>query len=520
MTRELAALTARSYDLVVVGGGIYGICAVREAARRGLSACLLERDDFAAATSANSLRIIHGGLRYLQHGDLRRMRQSIGERRLLQWLAPRLVRPLPCLMPTYGHGLKGPELLRIALALNDLVGFDRNRGLEPAEQLPRGETFSQSELLRLLPGVPREGLTGGALWYDCQVTSSERLALAFLQSGIAAGAVVANYVEMTDVRHADGRINGVRAVDRLTGAELEVQARAVLNATGPWVDQVLTRTGTRAGAPRFVPSKAFNLLLRRPLFERYAVGLAGRWKFEDRDAIVQKGAQLFFVVPWRTGCLVGTRHLRSAGPDDLDVTEADVARFLTEINEAYPAAELSRDDVLAVYSGLLPEAAGHMGAEVQLQKHPSFRDHREDGLDGLYTVVGVKWTTAREVASRTISRIAGRIAPAAAHPAPETAPLSGAEPDGPATPERVRRAVHDELAQRLSDVVFRRTTLGAGGHPGIDALERCADLVAAELGWSQTRRQAELADVEAEFHRRRSYPAARSSAVTTGVTLA
>lgn len=520
MTRDLAALAARSYDLVVVGGGIYGICAVREAARRGLTACLLERDDFAAATSANSLRIIHGGLRYLQHGDLRRMRQSIGERRLLQWLAPRLVQPLPCLMPTYGHGLKGPEVLRVALALNDLVGFDRNKGLAPADQLPRGRTFSRSELLRLLPEVPREGLTGGALWYDCQVSSSERLALAFLQSGIAVGAAAANYVEMTGVQQADGRIIGVRAVDRLTGAELEVRARAVLNAAGPWVDEVLARAQARRGATWFAPSKAFNLLLRRPLFERYAVGLAGRWKFEDRDAIVQKGAQLFFVVPWRSGCLVGTRHLRSAGAEDLEVTEADVARFIAEINDAYPAADVSRDDVLAVYSGLLPEAAGHTGAEVQLQKHPGFRDHREDGLDGLYTVVGVKWTTAREVAARTISRIAARIAPAAANPVPESTPLRGAVPDGPATPDRIRRAVRDELAQRLSDVVFRRTTLGADGHPGVPALEHCADLVAAELGWSAARRQAELADVDAEFRRRRSYPAAQSSAVTTGVTLA
>jgi glycerol-3-phosphate dehydrogenase len=135
-------------------------------------------------------------------------------------------------------------------------------------------------------------------------------------------------------------------------------------------------------------------------------------------------------------------------------------------------------------------------------------------------VIGVKWTTAREVAARTISRIAARIAPAAVHPTQESAPLAGAEPDGPATPERVRRAVHNELAQRLSDVVFRRTTLGADGHPGMDALERCADLVAAELGWSPARRQAELADVDAEFRRRRSYPAARSSGVPTGVTLA
>jgi glycerol-3-phosphate dehydrogenase len=131
MTRDLPALASRSFDLVVVGGGIYGICAAREAALRGLAVCLLERGDFVGETSSNSLRIIHGGLRYLQHGDLRRMRESIGERRRLQRLAPALVRPLPCVMPTYGHGLMGKEALAVALAVNDLVGFDRNAGVAP-----------------------------------------------------------------------------------------------------------------------------------------------------------------------------------------------------------------------------------------------------------------------------------------------------------------------------------------------------------------------------------------------------
>jgi glycerol-3-phosphate dehydrogenase len=515
--RDLPALAACEYDLAVVGGGIYGICAAREAARRGLATCLLERGDFAGETSANSLRIIHGGLRYLQHGDLRRMRESIGERRLLQRLAPKLVRPLPCLMPTYGHGLKGPEVLRVALALNDLVGWDRNSGLAPGEQLPRGRVLGRAELLSLLPQVSRDGLTGGAIWYDAQVTSSERLALAFLASGVAAGVAAANYVEVTGLLDRGGRVAGVGAVDRLTGDRVEVRARAVLNTAGPWADDLLRRAGVDA-PPLFQASKAFNLLLNRPLFDRFAVGLAGRWAFRDRDAIVQKGAQLFFVVPWRDRCLVGTRHLRPEGPDDVVTTEADVRRFIAEVNEAYPAAGLAREDVLAVYSGLLPEAPGHGGAEVQLQKQAAFRDHRLDGHDGLYTSVGVKWTTAREVAAQTVTRLAQRIAPGALTPARDDAPLPAAEPDGPATPPRVRRAVQEEMAQRLADVVFRRTTLGADGHPGAEALERCADLVAAELGWNPARRQEELALTEAEFQRRGSRPAAPAPAATTGAS--
>lgn len=541
MTRDLAALASRPFDLIVIGGGIYGICAAREGARRGLAVCLVERGDFIGETSSNSLRIIHGGLRYLQHGDLRRMRESIGERRLLQHLAPALVRPLPCVMPTYGHGLMGKEALRIALALNDLVGFDRNAGLGPDRRLPRGRVIGRGELLDIAPAVLRAGLTGGAIWYDCQATSTERLAFAFLRSAADAGATCANYTEVTGFLQAAGRITGVRVSDRLGDGAFEIRGRAVLNAAGPWVDEVLARV-TGGTAPRqFVASKAFNLLVRRQLFPRYAVGLAGRGSVRDESAIVQKGSQLFFVVPWRGRSIIGTRHVRWAGAGDAAIPEGEIEAFIGDINRAYPDARLALDDVLAVYSGLLPETGAHAGPTVQLLKHPAFRDHAADGRAGLYSMVGVKWTTARHVASRTIERIATgsgwKIAPGPG----ETAPLPGAASDeegnarraygagdaalarpiAPGTAVTAGEVVHgmrEEMARRLPDVVLRRTDLAADGHPGTRVLEACADVMGAELGWSPARRRTELELAEDTLRRRHSRPGSAPALATGALT--
>ena len=197
MERDPSKLQRNKYDLLVIGGGIYGACVTWDAALRGLSVALVEKGDFASATSANSLKIIHGGLRYLQHGDFKRMRESIRERRTLMEIAPHLVHPLPVLIPTFGHGMQGREVLSLALMINDLIGFDRNRLDDPEKHICRGRVISRRECLELLPGIHKKDLTGGAIFHDAQVYNSERLVLSFIRSAEKAGAELANYVEVT-----------------------------------------------------------------------------------------------------------------------------------------------------------------------------------------------------------------------------------------------------------------------------------------------------------------------------------
>ncbi|HEY7460655.1 MAG TPA: glycerol-3-phosphate dehydrogenase/oxidase [Gemmatimonadota bacterium] len=556
MKRDLQGMAGRTHDLAVVGGGIYGACVAREAARRGLTVGLLEGRDFGHATSANSLRVVHGGLRYLQHGDLRRMRDSIRERRTLLDLAPHLVAPLPFAIPVYGHGPRGKAAHAAALAIADLVGLGLNGSDDPGRRIPRGRVVSRAELLRLAPGLPAVGVTGGALWHDAQVRSSERLLIAFLESACRAGARLANHAEVVGYLREGRRVSGVVARDQLTGDEVEIPARIVVNAAGPWADAALRPLADLAAEPRFLTSKGFNLLTRQILPDR-ELGIPGPARFRDRDAWVHKGRRLFFIVPWRGYSLLGTRHLPYDGsPEGFRITRGDVRLFLDEVAEAYPPATLDERDVLAVYGGLLPRSPGSPpDGEVELLKRSRVIDHgREDGVPGLISLVGTKWTTARAVAERAVRLAAERLGrPAGSHApgpplpggdvspfgewlaskrasrpaaAPEDALVhllanhgsgyaevlrlaaedpSLAEPlreGSPVIGAEVVHAVRMEAAMRLDDVVSRRTELALGGAPGDRALESCAALMARELNWDAARTGRELEHARDALRRR------------------
>jgi glycerol-3-phosphate dehydrogenase len=541
MIRNVTNLSRHAYDLLVIGGGIYGVCVAWDAALRGLSVALVEKGDFGHATSSNSLRVIHGGLRYLQQGDIRRLRRSIEERAAFMRIAPHLVHPLPILIPTYGHSLRGKEILSLAIFINKIVGLDRNYLPGAHNQLLEGRVVSKQECLRLFPGVCENGLTGGAIVYDCQMSNSERLVLSFARTAHKAGAELANYVECADLLTNDGRVLGIKARDVLTGDELTVSARVVVNASGPWIDRVLaTLNGGRLRPP--VPfSKAFNLLIDRQLVPEYAVGVYSQNTFKDRDAILNKGSRLFFIMPWHNRSLIGTAHLPFNGePDNCEVTEAEIQSFIGEINDAFPTAALKLSDVQRAYSGLLPvvERGG-----VQLVRHHQLYDHEEDGVHGLISVSGVKFTEARYVAEKAIDAVFKKLgkkppksttAVTSLHDGQierfndflteETQRRSGELSErtvrlltshygsaysdvlkyGPTATDaswliraEVLHAIREEMAQKLTDLVFRRTTLAIPGNLTKPALKKCVAVMANELGWNEERVQRELAEVRA-----------------------
>ena len=548
MKRAIAKLSNRKFDILIIGGGIYGVCAAWDATLRGLSVALVEQDDFGSATSSNSLKIIHGGLRYLQHSDLKRMRESIHERRILMKIAPHQVHPLPCMMPTYGHGMKGREVMAAALLINDLVGFDRNGLDDPQKNLPQGRTISREECKQHLPGIDDDGLTGGALWYDCQVYNSERLLLSFLHSAVAAGAEAANYVKVTDFLIKDNRILGVKAQDLLDDNQFEIRADLVINNSGPWVNSTLGLMNGRRPDTQVLLSKAMNLVIRRQLFSKFAVGMPSKFEFVDNDAVINKGSRLLFITPWRNYSLVGTTHVPYDGdPKDFRITEKDIQEFIDEVSEAYPAAGLTRDDVCYCYGGLLPmESVNPHSGDVTLVKKYMILDHKElDNLAGFMSVVGVKYTTARDVAAKSID-LAMKKLNKPFHSSPgEHLPVYGGDmekfddyltgevkknPKG-LQPEITRHliknygtaysdilnyldeapelactldhksevvgaevihGIREEMAQKLIDVVRRRTELGSAGNPGDKAIEKCAELMSEELGWDSVRKKSEI----------------------------
>ncbi len=554
MHRDLAALSNQSFDVLVIGGGIHGACAAYEAALRGLSVTLVEQSDFASGTSANSLKVIHGGLRYLQTADFRRMRQSIKERQTLMRIAPHLVHPMPVLVPTYGHGIKGKEAMTVALKMNDVISGDRNFPLkDPQKHIPPGRLLSKAACLEQLPDLPTDGLTGAAQFYDAQVYNSEQLVLAFVQSAAQYGAQVANYLRVVGIARKGDRVTGAVVQDQLGGDRFTIQAKTILNASGPWIDQLVSITkeatgkaNTEAATAKAAPklAKAMNLVTR-PLFgpqQKNAVGITGR----------ASGSRLFFVAPWRGKSLVGTWY----GPNNEAIyppaaTTAEVTDFLTDINQAYPTFNLTPDDVEWVHCGLLPsDGVSAKTGDMKLTKSFQLKDHRRDGLKGLLSIKGVKYTTARDLARKAVDWVfldQQRSAPPSySHKerlcggdiqafdrfmaiatkthankiSPETikrlvhnygseyskvlqeidSPLTdSAESDKQILAAEVRYSLRNTMPQTLADVVFRRTELGATGHPGNEALQLCSQIMSEALGWSPDRQAAEMKQVLEKF---------------------
>ena len=536
MKRNLHRFSEESYDLLVIGGGIYGACAAWDAALRGLSVALVEQGDFGHATSANSQKIIHGGLRYLQTLDLKRMRESIRERRTLLRVAPHLVHPMTCLMPTRGHGKRSRTAMRAAFLLNDLISLDRNRGIEdPAQRIPACRIISRQECLQSAPGLRDDGLTGGAVWHDAQIFDSERLTLAFVLSAVEQGAIAANYVRVAGFLRAGGRVTGVTAVDVLSGNALEIRARVVLNTSGPWVDRVLSPlNGAAPQRPtRFV--KAVSLVTRR-LPTSVALGL------ESRSA-VSRSPGLLFLTPWRDQAVIGTTYAPYAGdPARCRATEEEIEALLKGVNWTYPSACLTRADVLRVHVGLVPADGPGVDRAVATSRY-RIVDHAQHGhgVDGLISIIGVKYTTARDVAEKAVNRVFDKLARPRPRPRSRTTPLIGGQiarldpflaeslqtrPPG-LSEETMRRlvychgatypavlrwteedpglmalvagsadviraevvhAVHEEMAVQLADVVYRRTDLGIWGVVEERTLQECSAIMAEELGWSEAER--------------------------------
>lgn len=440
----------------MIGGGIYGVALAFEAARRGYRALLLERGDFGGGTSWSSLRIIHGGLRYLQSLDLRRFRASVAERRWFLRHFPDLVRPLPCLMPLYGHGLRRPSFLRLALAANDLLSCDRNRSVTAQARLARGRILSVRETVRLFPQVERRGLDGAALWHDAVMLSSERVLMDLLGWACHCGATALNYVEVERLIVEGDGITGVEARDRVTGRAHRFQAARVVNATGP-NSRALARLMDRDVPALFQPTLAFNLMIDRPPLAEVALAVQP----PDVDA------QIYFVLPWKGRLLAGTCHVGLPQPAlEPTVTEDQVRQFLGALNAAIPGLDLAPQDVIHVYAGLLP---GRRSGTAELVTRPVIHDHgARGGPPGFYSISGVKFTTARRVAEQTLRTIFGRQlrqpSHATARPPPlldlaEQTLLSTATAFDGAPDEveaRMRRIIREEAVLHAEDLLLRR----------------------------------------------------------------
>lgn len=492
---KLADLAAEPVDVLVIGGGIYGLMAARDAALRGLSTVLVERGDFGGETSHNSLKIMHGGIRYLQQFDIGRLRASARERAFWQRAAPELVRPLRFVIPLFGHGAKGPEAFRVAAALYRAA----SSGLRGPDY-DAGDVLPAAEARRRLGDLAPPGMTGGGTWQDGQILDVNRLHLAALRAGIDAGLRAANHMAADTLLRDGDRVTGAAVTDLLSGETARIPARVTLCCAGAATPELCATAGG-IGASRFpAMARAMNLVVDRPAAAE-AFGIVSRAPSPDGTA---KGGRMFFLTPWQGRTIVGTHE---AGPGGSGA-DGDLAAFLAALAAAAPALAFERDRVLWMHRGRIPADIDDGGAGPRRHTRGTLIDHaRADGLQGLVSAMGVKYTTARLIAEQAVDHAAaqlgrGRRGGAAFEEAlPAGRPLAVDPGDAASLRACVRAAFRSEMAVTLEDVALRRTTLAERGlllGPSGDALvDRLASLAAEERDWTEERRAAEAARLRA-----------------------
>ncbi len=539
MQRDVTKLENQEFDLVIIGGGIFAACAAWDACLRGLSVAMIEKEDFGSGSSANSLKFIHGGIRYLQHGDIIRLKSSCRERSAMLRIAPHLVRPLPVLIPTYGHGKSGKLFLGIGMYLYDLLTVGRNRGIrDPERHIPLTRFFNKKEVLQEYPDLDPKGLTGAALFSDAQMYNPLRLVLAFIQSAVGRGAVTANYVEAENFIRDGRRIVGVQAKDRMTSKQFNIKAKTVLNAAGPWSDRLLRDTMPDLEVQKNVYSRDACFLIKRRFSSPRAIAVQAQTK--DPDALFSRPARHLFLVPWRGYTLVGVWHvIYEKHPEQVVVEEEEIQSFIDEINWAYPSLKLTTKDACMWNAGLVPFGENEEGAKnLSYGKRSHFVDHKqEDDLDNLVTLIGVRYTTARGDSAKAIDLICKKLDLKDSVSKTDSIPVMGGDiadfelavqklyqeqtlnlsedcvralvhnygteagniisialqdeslaatlGDTQVLKAEVVNAVKNELAYNLTDVVFRRTDLASGSNPGKSVLRECAEIMSDLLNWDE-----------------------------------
>jgi len=510
-----------SFDVIIIGGGINGAGIARDAALRGLRVALVEQEDFCSATSRWCSRLIHGGLRYLEFAELGLVRESLAERETLLRIAPHLVRPLRLLIPLYAGARRGPLTVRAGMTLYDLLSLGKS--------LPAHRMLGREAALAGLPGLAAQGLRAAASYYDAQVEFPERLVLENLLDAAAHGAQLHSYTRAERLLVEGGRVIGVVVRDLRRGSTDTLSAPLVVNAAGPWVDQLVGRLPGRRPAPLIGGSRGSHIVVDA------LPGLGESACYAEAGA----DGRPFFIIPWNGMTLIGTTEVAYPGDPGQAVAEAgEVDYLLAETSRLFPQARLDRTAIHYTYAGVrpLPRAAGKDQAAITRRHH--IRHHRLLAR-GLYSVIGGKLTTYRHLAEQVVDRLARRarrdtarcqtaraaLPGALVDPVPLVAELCASAGLAPATAARLvrvygqRAVLIGELARRdaalaapltsrgvaaevihafesekaitLADVLMRRSMLGLEADLGKAAWPVALQVCARHLGWDAARQDEE-----------------------------
>ena len=549
-------ISKNQFDVIVIGAGINGAGIARDAAMRGLKVLLLDKGDIGGGTSSWSTRLIHGGLRYLEHGEFGLVRESLRERECLLNIAPHLVRPLPILVPIYKHARRGPLTMRAGMFVYDALSFDKT--------LPRHRMLSAAETLQRSPGLNREGLLGAAIYFDAHLEFAERLVLENALSAVEHGATVVTYSRVNKLHVEAGEVRGVEFTEEFRGSSPtpgslagqprwggsvregsdeerhSVSARIVINAAGPWVDQLLTKASP--SSQRLIGGTKGSHIIVAQFSGAPASALYIEAETDRRP---------FFVIPWNGNYLIGTTDIRYEGDlDHVRIDNEEIDYLLRETNRAIPAANLDRDKILYTYSGVRPLAFTDDKDEQSITRRHFIRHH--PAIRGLLSIVGGKLTTYRSLAEQAVDQIFRKQRRGSSEYATGRVPLPGATTDNfpgfckdfkqhsqlsEAINERLLRiygtrsgevlklvgddtslaeisdpetnaiaaevvfAFKNEMARTLADCLLRRTMVGLNSTCGLNAVEAAARIAQKHLGWSEDRVKQEIDAYQKEIER-------------------
>lgn len=559
------------FDICIIGGGITGICVAREAAERGLKTILVEKNDFGWATSSATSKLIHGGLRYLENFEFGLVRESLRERHVLSCIAGHLVKPLPFLIPIYDWSKPGRALLQMGLWTYDSLSFDRNFNLPESQQIPGSKWISAEETLQREKSINPIGLQGSFLYYDLQSLYPERLTLAFAKTATQAGAQLFNHMKVTGFESTTGsvdpsiaslssnssssrnsigvsgvaprKIQSIQVQDTLNQKKYTIKSKIFVNASGPWMDIILGLAGQDA-LHKLSRSTGIHFLTE---------------KVDNGSAILlrTKQGRHFFVLPWQGMSLIGPTDLPYEGhPDDLAPRSEEIDLLLSDLNETMPV-QLTKKMIKHVIVGIRPLIFSQ-GNTYQASRKSEIYDHDDEGLGGLFSVAGGKWTTSRQLGVDVLDTILkkpkyqslerrnvdtsktplvgssgfavspqkyeevalrefytprispdihrylvslygtenGEIAKLVKKDADLAKPLSDTTKDIAA---QIVFAIEYESAKTLSDILNRRLTIGQFGYPGNKVVLNAAKIAGKYLKWTASRIKKEMETYKAEF---------------------
>lgn len=538
MNRFTEKYKDEQFDMIIIGGGITGASVAYEAASRGLSVALVEKNDFASATSAASSKMIHGGLRYLAKMELRLVRESLRERRILTNIAPNFVHPMQFMFSMYKSDKTPAFLMRVGMILYEILSFDKSFLWDKSKKMHSYKTLSPQKVKELIPKANSEGLKGAHVYYDCWNHSPERLTLAFLKSAVHFGAKISNYTEMTDfivekINDTTRRVKGITVLDKLTNQKHEIKGKLVVNCAGPWADILLGKTKSNGSNENLRRSEGIHIVTKKHV-DKYVF------------AAYSPQNQHFFVIPYRNHTLIGTTDKEFIGnPDNFKVTKNSIDELIEKVNSSFGDGEkIKFSDVKYTYGGLRPLVEDQTEDVYKSSRKYEVTNEKKNGIEGLFTVEGGKFTTSRSLAQSVVNKAFRHLKIKKVKSDTRHNYLIGSEiiniekfveqkskqfpmfkkhqinflvesygteidklmeiylsdenlqvilnEDGENLAQVVY-AIRFEMAKTLNDIIFRRTTLGELGDLKDEQIELIASIAKKELNWTDEQKIKQIA---------------------------